>query len=377
MRKIMIADDESLVRIGLQSMLDWEQLGYRITGVFKNGAELWEAAQRDCPDIVLTDIRMPVMDGFELVEKLSSLEKKVHVIILSSYDDFDYTRKALRLGVKDYITKLEVEAGELLRILEQLDYKEPNLEPVASPAILANQPGNGLDPEQDASIMGERGCILAARLRPRQKSYSEEERRALVLLSKEIFYRFRQTDWMEVSEEILYGLCWFHDEEDAEADRWVKWVGEAWASAAEEKLNLLLDISRSELGPWRQSYALLREQAVSRLGSPQEAWVSVILTYIQRHYHEQLRLEDAARKAHLSDNYFSQRFREETGRSFSDYLTDVRITEAKRLLQQPGLSTEEIAERVGYPNANYFVRVFKKATGSTVTAYRKRHMIWN
>lgn len=81
MRKVMIVDDESLVRIGLQSMIPWESNGYQITGVYKNGEEALEAAKNQSFDIVLTDIKMPGMSGLELIREL----KKSHLILKSLF----------------------------------------------------------------------------------------------------------------------------------------------------------------------------------------------------------------------------------------------------------------------------------------------------
>lgn len=373
----MIADDESLVRIGLQSMLDWSKYGYEIVGVYKNGAELWEAAQRDTPDIVFTDIRMPVMDGLELIEHLGTLKKKVNVIILSSYDDFEYTRKALRLGVKDYLTKLEVEPNELLEILESLQYESSDSHNHVA-LDLTSDGGEKQRMHQLEQQKEGKGRWLAAKLKDRETGYSEEEFRALESLSKEILYRFRQTEWIMQQNQVLHGFCWSNEaEEQDDGQSWVQWVIEAWQHAVEEKLNLSIRIGCSDIGLRHNDEQLLKEQAESRCGQHKESWVQIALAYIEDHFHESIRLEDVASQVHLSENYFSQRFREVMGRSFSDYVTELRVRKAKRLLQEENFSSEEIAERIGYPNANYFVRVFKKTTGHTVTEYRKKFKKWN
>jgi len=101
-------------------------------------------------------------------------------------------------------------------------------------------------------------------------------------------------------------------------------------------------------------------------------WVQQIKEHVERHYSEQLRLEDMADKVNFSPNHFSQRFRQETGEPFSDYVTRIRIREAIRLYKETNYSTEEIAARVGYTNPNYFIKVFKKATGQTVKQFKQQ-----
>jgi two-component system response regulator YesN len=83
-----------------------------------------------------------------------------------------------------------------------------------------------------------------------------------------------------------------------------------------------------------------------------------------------LPLEEIAERVNYSVNYFSERFHQEMGQSFSGFLTRYRIQKASELLRNTDLSTEEISVRAGYPNANYFVKVFKKVTGRTITEFK-------
>src|SRR5690606_38029105 len=112
MKNVMIVDDETLVRIGMQSIIDWEREGYRIVAVCADGREALEAMADAVPDIVLTDIRMPGMDGFELMAEALKRYPHIQFIILSSYEDFEYTRRAIRAGVKDYVLKHQMEPEE-------------------------------------------------------------------------------------------------------------------------------------------------------------------------------------------------------------------------------------------------------------------------
>ena len=109
MRRVIIVDDESLVRVGLQSLFDWESFGYKIVGIYQNGKEALEAIRNNPPDVLLTDIRMPEMDGLQLIEEVKKTYPDLNVVILSSYNDFDYMRKAIQYGVKDYVLKYKIE----------------------------------------------------------------------------------------------------------------------------------------------------------------------------------------------------------------------------------------------------------------------------
>lgn len=95
-------------------------------------------------------------------------------------------------------------------------------------------------------------------------------------------------------------------------------------------------------------------------------------TYIIEHYAETITLEDVANNANLSQYYFSRLFKQETGTSFIDFLTKIRIEKSKKLLLMEGLSVKEIAYMVGFNDPNYFSKAFKKATGESPVEYRKR-----
>lgn len=124
MRTVMIVDDEKLVRAGLQSIINWEEYGYKIIGVYKNGLEAWDAIKERQPDVVLTDIKMPIMDGLELIKVIKNAFPNINIIILSSYEDFQYTRKAIQLQVQDYFVKHQLESDELIRVLNQATYTD-------------------------------------------------------------------------------------------------------------------------------------------------------------------------------------------------------------------------------------------------------------
>ncbi|MDG0811619.1 response regulator [Cohnella rhizosphaerae] len=579
MRSVMIVDDESLVRIGLQSMIDWEAHGFRIAGVFKNGEEALAACAQQAFDVVLTDIRMPGMDGFELIRGLRTAAPAARVVILSSYNDFEHTRQAIRLGVQDYISKYEMEPEELLRVLGGLEFEaaeeteargnvgEPD---GGGEAALANESRLLLErtdvraaaaveaPPADAAACPALAVALAGRGRlfrwaalkpvPREGGYAAAERRAMLHLAEELFARLRLPVLFGESEDMLHGGYACEEAAavpaspeaggatasmsvDANADLkkaadvkavvkgGVKAVPVAadlaadresaarmareWAAAFQQKLNVTLAIGFSapqdiggdwtaarrgaeaaaavalfeggvrfretagELGAipdaeWLALYKSFKQRlrllqpgaladdllalraergerykpaewirlgvaAVSQLAdflierynpAPEElrerfgplwpfaeaagsvrtaeewrrtigaiaaksaelvarkqardGWVARVRDYVEAHYADPIRLEDMAQLAGFSENHFGQRFRQETGKSFSDHLTDVRIKEAVRLFRETELSTEEIASRVGYANPNYFVKVFKRATGQTISHFKGR-----
>ncbi|WP_417897829.1 response regulator [Bacillus haimaensis] len=116
MMKVLITDDEVQIRKGLRMKVEWEEEGFEIVGEASNGKEALDLLGRMDVDIVLTDVRMPIMDGMEFVKRCSQQHPQVKVIVLSGYSDFDYVRSSMIEGVKDYLLK-PVSPDELMEAL--------------------------------------------------------------------------------------------------------------------------------------------------------------------------------------------------------------------------------------------------------------------
>jgi two-component system response regulator YesN len=115
---IVIVDDDAVVRMNLKSVIEWEKEGFVITGEAENGKKGLELILRDKPDIVITDVKMPVMDGLEMIRKARAEDESVRFIVLSSYDEFGLLKTAVNNGVTDYLLKLELTPQVLLNTLE-------------------------------------------------------------------------------------------------------------------------------------------------------------------------------------------------------------------------------------------------------------------
>lgn len=115
--KVVIVDDEILIRVGIKSCIDWEEHGFEIAGQAGNGIKALEVIEATHPDIVLTDIKMPKMDGLELISEVRKRFPDIKIIVLSCYNEIDYVKKAIKLGAEDYILKLSLEPEILLEVL--------------------------------------------------------------------------------------------------------------------------------------------------------------------------------------------------------------------------------------------------------------------
>ena len=119
MIRVLIVDDEYIMRQGLKYMIHWEQEGYEIVGEATNGNEALRLTEELKPHIIISDIVMSVMDGVAFTEMVHKIYPDIAIIILSGYDKFEYVKKTLTNGAIDYILKPTLNEEELLNVLEK------------------------------------------------------------------------------------------------------------------------------------------------------------------------------------------------------------------------------------------------------------------
>lgn len=118
--KIMIVDDEALSRVGIRNIIPWEEHGYSVVGEAANGKQAIEMAKKYKPDIIMVDIIMPEMNGLDFIKEVREVLPSSKFIILSCMNDAEYYRKAILLGVNDYILKSSISIGEILKAIERI-----------------------------------------------------------------------------------------------------------------------------------------------------------------------------------------------------------------------------------------------------------------
>ncbi|MEG2297849.1 MAG: response regulator, partial [Clostridium sp.] len=133
MIRTIIADDDFLVRSYLKQLNAWEKAGYRIVEDCRDGEEALAAVENLGPDVVITDISMPVMNGIELIRRIRKQNQSVYIMVLSCHDDFEYVKEAMQLGADEYVLKNSLNEETLFKILDEtkrrmISRKEDNRE---------------------------------------------------------------------------------------------------------------------------------------------------------------------------------------------------------------------------------------------------------
>ena len=116
---VMLVDDEEDVAQAILHKLDWDKMGFEIPTYAHNGFEALEMAENNMPDVIMTDIKMPYMDGLELGRQIKQLNPGAKIIIFSGFDEFEYAKEAIRLEAEEYILK-PVDAVELQNVFTRI-----------------------------------------------------------------------------------------------------------------------------------------------------------------------------------------------------------------------------------------------------------------
>jgi len=139
MYRVLLAEDEILVRLGLKNSIDWQKYGMQVVADVPNGAEAWSAYEKLQPEVVITDLKMPIMGGIELLSKIRSASPHTRLLILTCLEEFELAKQAMSLGVSGYVVKHSMTAEEMEAILARLRDELDAAFPDPSPKAFASQ----------------------------------------------------------------------------------------------------------------------------------------------------------------------------------------------------------------------------------------------
>lgn len=455
MFRVIIADDENRVVKMLVSSIPWTKLGLSVEGTASDGREALRQAKENHADIILTDIRIPGLNGLELCEELHKNNSNIQIILISGYADFTYAQKAIQLGVLGYCLK-PVDTKELTKLLRQavrnirresslhsdilLDYiEEEEEEPLRRLlgtfglsgdslylAASVHMPDCGEELEAGLTVkLGRRkylyfsekpfnrdaACRLISDNREKagislsflpsplnrlKERVTETEIMAYQFfisassclmevpvsasLTEELFRRLQEA---QSSPETL--LAFLHDLKGRDCSLLLDIAGAyrlynlvyacPFMGAPEEDGEYFLN-GYEQLAEDYSSFSEVLEEMEERLRTPapvlsqpqsvsQASSFMQIIKYLNENYEKDVSLKKLSELFHLNASYVSFLIKNETGLTYSQYLTELRIGKARELLTTTDLSLAEISEAVGFHDYFYFIKKFKKVVGVT------------
>jgi two-component system response regulator YesN len=381
MTTVLLVDDEPLVRLMVRSLENWGEQGIDLAWEAANGREaLATIAAHPDIDIVLADVDMPVMNGLELAETLHEKGATQDILFLSSFDTFEFARRAFKAGADDYILKSEMDEGRLLAALQKIVARRGSAvsEGVSRAdrtgallsGLLAGESGTGLDPEAGLRIQFPLTLLLIrpADTRLVSERYGDDPSAFIRLVSDLL----RQNLLLRPSGEALaisferFAVFFNASGTDSkDASETASAFFEDFSRAARNYLGM--DFEARNAGPCasaeelRTAYA----EAENRFSVTSRLVVRTRRFVRERYSDPGLDLAAIAAYAEVSKNHLSWEYARETGENLSTFISRVRVEAAKQLLSDTALKTYEIAEKTGFSNVETFCRVFKKIAGTT------------
>lgn len=338
--KVMIVDDDLIVRKGLSQVIDWKALGADIVCLAGNGRIAADFLDNNDVDIVISDIKMPEMDGLELAQYIYEKNPKILVMLISAYGEFEYAQRAMHYNVKEYLLKpISMENIAHIKAV------------VSSTAIKKKselQRRNYADGDFKQLVYKE--------------LFENNEAQLKELLGADLDI---QTDNVDLVKEYYLNVMGFLS--DLCIEHGIKYIS---------KSTIVEAISRAEDIDTVKKYVnntihRLREVLNIDKNNNTKMLVIYITGIIESEYmHPELSVNELAERLGFDASYIGTVFKAHKDITITKYINSIRIKEACRLLRETSLPVKEISVRVGYSDPNYFSRKFREEMDMTPIEYR-------
>ncbi|AIQ25314.1 response regulator [Paenibacillus sp. FSL H7-0737] len=412
--KVLIVDDESFVRRSLSEMLGSANHNFSIIGSVENGLEAIQLLKEQAIDLVISDIRMPGMDGLELSKHIHECYPDTETILLTGYQDFSYASQAIRYGVREYLVKpnsveniLEVVTSVYQRLELKKQHRqvsqlrEKNLREKRLSDLLYGIPLPYFE-EQLIPPFHSFVIITVNHLGDVMPQYWSEQAMyaAVINILEECFSLYANVVGIQEEQEAIIML--FYPDEQSER------IDEALTQEMMIKLSSLLKSPFSagisnphyDLGALATAYheslqacQQLKKDSTRPViyysdvsmcsASPQlteqlqvkatRRVISMMIEAMNSRLQENLSLKMIADELYMNPTYLGRLFKDDVGECFSSFLTKLRIQKAIELLNNVTLKVYEVSELVGFKDPAYFSLIFKKYMGMTPQEFQKHN----
>lgn len=413
--RLFIVEDEEIIREGIQKNIDWASSNVEIVGTAGNGRECLEKIETCMPEVILSDIKMPFMDGMELIQHIYELYPRIKVVLLTAFDEFEYAKKALDYKVCQYVMKYEenekileavlkagkeytmslnqmelVKQSEILlenKILRELLFYDGRLEEVKQNLLNGNVKFlhddffvtcisiKNINKSKNISSLTE-GCNLLEKdikgLDIKLNLYFCKTEQKLCIIAN---FDRRSSNLFDEFIKKLENLLKQKEKWECDLKATVGQVykGLDGISKSYDEASYIMSLHQMNQYFDKDERLVIVSNNDNVLGNTNRRTVNQIIDYINGHYQEKdICLDTIAKNVHLTPTYVSSMFKKEKNINISDYIIKIRIERAKYLLMTTDMKTYEISEEIGYVNSQYFSVLFKRNIGTSPTEYRHR-----
>lgn len=423
MYRIIVVDDEAAITDWLYQAITEEFSGLLEVYRSYSGEECLQLMEKGGFHIVMTDISMPAFSGLNLLSVLKQNYPKTKKLILSAYDNFDYAKEAIELGVASYVLKgdgNDVLFAALRKVVKELDEEQ---ERFLYSEKSKTQPAEGEDVRRHRLLRHYlRGAKISGSLNeqiyPRWIDFELPMHAVLITLEVGDALQ-RRFQMMALEDSLMEYLkphyCYEMVEmgisevfllvqlsPEAQKEELMARIPpslyaayenaqNSFYSVTQQYLNIIYSCDEVRLADLREKYeyfknilnssgdfacSIIVREDNAKINMMKEQGtvkkeIAAVIKYIEENANMDLSLIMLADVVYLNPSYLSHLFRLEMGMTISDYIKDVRITKSKKMLENPKYHIHEVARAAGYDNPSYFTRFFKKVTGMTPQAYRQ------
>jgi two-component system response regulator YesN len=352
---VVIIDDEPWTREVIKTLADWDTLGLEVAGEASDGEYGLELIRQMAPDIILTDVKMPHLNGIELIDTLRKERNTSPVIFISGYDDYSFIRSALKLDAVDYLLKpvKPEELNKQLKICRQLledrNHVKSDNKSLESGFIDASWAGRYYEFRDNLcdSLNSMDTAIIKQKCRDIydlvMNNEGERPTKGTVVC---IYYTL-----MNTLEHFL--LSRDFDPKDI-------------LNKNETAFVFSRDCSLEDLMEYVQRlYCIASEQMQEYNRSRNRLDISRIKKYVDENFTGGITLELTAAIFFVSKEYLSKAFKAAVGQGFTEYITALRMERAKELILDYKIPLKDVGEMVGYIDQAHFYKTFKKYYGKT------------
>jgi two-component system response regulator YesN len=398
--KVMLIDDNALIRQAIRCSINWEVMNCEIIGEARDGIEGIKSILANEPDIIITDIKMPGIDGLGMIQSIRTSLPNSKVIVITGYAEFEYAQKAIKTGVFDLIVK-PIDDEQLIKSIrkavEELDlYREKNKQI----ANIETEKEKLTDLMHDAIpflrqnflqhlIKGEFHDDVKIHEAADSLGINSEVYVMLLIRAKE-----QTADWVNRMKELaVIRQLNIIDSFLEDIYVLVLYTSDPQLTTEFSGIGKIYDILKSELHPHQGACSslfydlaelpaiyqgMIQKLSEESYSNPEEAasqyslLTKNVLKYVSDRIKDDLTLSNTAATFEISPGYLSSLIKKDTGETFTELVNRGKIKMAKWLLMDPRCRIGEVGNMLGFKDYAYFYQVFKKYVGCSPKEYQKK-----